>query len=128
MATIPSLSIDAPVEKMQTVLETAGCLVVTGAANDQTIAALRAEMAPHMAQATIATQDDPEEFYPGQTRRVSALVGRSEAARRLVMEPMVLALCDHFLLPDSKSCIVKKIRFRFFLYRVLTWYWQPCGR
>lgn len=101
MATIPSLSIDAPVEKMQTALETAGCLVVTGAANDQTIAALRAEMAPHMAQARIATQDDPEEFYPGQTRRVSALVGRSEAARRLVMEPMVLGLCDHFLLPNS---------------------------
>jgi ectoine hydroxylase-related dioxygenase (phytanoyl-CoA dioxygenase family) len=101
MATIPSLSIDAPVEKMQSVLQSAGCLVVTGAADEQTVAALRTEMAPHMQQARIATQDDPAEFYPAHTRRVSALVGRSETARNLVMDPMVLALCDHFLLPNS---------------------------
>ena len=98
---IPTLSIDEPVDKMLSVLAKAGCLVVTDAADEQTIAALRAEMAPHMAQATIGTEDDPEEFYPAHTRRVSALVGRSETAGRLVMHPHTLALCDHFLLPNS---------------------------
>jgi ectoine hydroxylase-related dioxygenase (phytanoyl-CoA dioxygenase family) len=101
MAKIPSMSIDDPVDKMQSVLAKAGCLVLTGAADDKTVAAMRDEMAPHMEQARIATEDDPEEFYPGQTRRVSGLVNRSEKARELVMHPTVLALCDHFLLPNS---------------------------
>lgn len=101
MATIPVLSADDPVEKMQDVLATAGCLVVTGATDLQAVDSLRQEMVPHMERARVAANDDPTEFYPAKTRRVSALVARSPSARELVMHPTVLALCDHFLLANS---------------------------
>lgn len=100
MTTIPRLSLEAPAEKRQQTLAKAGCLVITDAADAQTVDALRDEMAPHMAQARIAEEDDPAEFYPAHTRRVSSLVARSKTSRSLVMDPMVTDLCDHFLLPN----------------------------
>ena len=101
MTMIPVLSADAPVEKMQSVLATARCLVVTGATDMKTVTSLRQEMLPHMEQARVAEEDDPAEFYPGHTRRVTSLVARSQSARELVMHPTSIGLCDQFLLPNS---------------------------
>ncbi len=60
------------------------------------------ELAPHVDAAPVAPSDDPSDFYPAKTRRVTALVARSETVRELVMHPTPTALCDHHLSPNCE--------------------------
>jgi ectoine hydroxylase-related dioxygenase (phytanoyl-CoA dioxygenase family) len=85
---------------MVSALDDAGCLVVTGLADEGTRAAVVAELTSHMEAAPVKA-DDPAAFYPGLTRRVTALVARSEQTRDLILHPTVTAICDHFLGPNA---------------------------
>ena len=101
MAGVPTHAAGTAVETLARDLDEAGCLVVTGLADAATREALRAELAPHMERAK-SDEDDPKAFYPGRTRRVTALAARSKTAGALMLHPTAMALCDHFLLPNSK--------------------------
>lgn len=81
-------------------LEEVGCLVVTGVTTPQQRAALRADLAEVMAATPLVTDDDPTDFYPGHTRRVTSLVANSGTARDFVMHDAPKSICDHFLLPN----------------------------
>lgn len=96
-ATIPSCDADTDRQSMIELLDEAGCLVIEGLAGAEAIEAVRAELAPTMA-AIDAEADDPEDFYPGKTRRAIALMARSPTMRALMMNPTIEALCDHHLL------------------------------
>jgi ectoine hydroxylase-related dioxygenase (phytanoyl-CoA dioxygenase family) len=100
MAEVPRLSADESPGAMRTALESAGCLVVTAIADGSTRDAIQTELAPHLDAATVATSVAPTDFYAGHTKRVTALVSRSETFRELVVDPTLLALCDHFLRPN----------------------------
>ena len=101
MSEIPRCSANEPVETLVAALDEAGCLVVTDACDPVLRKAVTEELAPHMEAAALA-EDDPDDFYPGKTRRVTALVARSESVGRLVVHPTTKALCDHFLLPNAE--------------------------
>ena len=92
--TIPRCSAQDSKSAMSEALEEAGCLVVTDLADAAMLDAVTRELAPHFEEAPVKTTDDSEDFYPGQTRRVTALVTRSEAVGQLIMDPVVLGLCD----------------------------------
>ena len=81
-------------------LDAAGCLVIHDAASAETLAAIRAELEVPLAAAKVGT-DAPEDFYPGHTRRITALMGRSPAARDLAMDATISDLCDRHLLQNS---------------------------
>ena len=55
-----------------------------------------------MERVRVVEKDDPTQFYPGRTRRTSALVARSAAVRELVLDGSTLALCDRFLTPNGE--------------------------
>jgi ectoine hydroxylase-related dioxygenase (phytanoyl-CoA dioxygenase family) len=55
-----------------------------------------------MEKAKVINEDDPEQFYPGRTRRTTALVARSATAGELVLDPCTLSLCDRFLSPNGE--------------------------
>ena len=94
---------DAP-EAMQAALDEAGCLVVTDAFDASAGERIRTEIEPHLPERGGATElDDPDAFYPGHTRRTTALVARSEQVRDLVVHPISKALCDHHLLPNCEQ-------------------------
>jgi len=100
---IPIFTADAETEDMLTALDHAGCLVVTGLLDKQTRETISAELAPHMARVRVIDEDDPEEFYPGRTRRTTALLARSNTvAEQLVPHPVATEVCDRFLLPNSE--------------------------
>lgn len=99
---IPVWSAGDPGAELAEKLEHAGCLVVTGVADRSTREAVRAELAPYMEAAPVATDDDPVDFYPGNTRRVTALAARSKAVADMILHPTATALCDHFLLPNGE--------------------------
>ncbi len=99
-AAIPTCGPDTGPDEMFDLLSDAGCLVVRELATTEQMAAVRAELADHVAAAP-AGEDDPAEFYPGKTHRVVALMHRSETMRGLLMHPTVEALGDRHLGTDG---------------------------
>ena len=84
---------------MTDALEEEGCLVVTDLLDADDRAAVRAELTPYMEAARVIENDDPTQFYPGRTRRTSALIANSETAGRIAIDTHTLQLCDRFLIP-----------------------------
>jgi ectoine hydroxylase-related dioxygenase (phytanoyl-CoA dioxygenase family) len=99
--TIPQFSHAERPSEIAHALDEAGCVVVTGLLNAADRAAVRDELAPYMTKVKVA-EDDPAAFYPGLTRRASALVARSETVGRMVLHDHSIELCDHFLTPNSE--------------------------
>ncbi len=92
-ATIPRGSVDDNPAELAKSLADAGCLVIDGMADEQTRQQVRDELAEHMASTRVRSGDEPEDFYPGRTRRITALVARSEACRSLIVDPLIDELC-----------------------------------
>ena len=92
--TIPRCSAQDSKSAMSEALDEAGCLVVTDLGDAATLEAVTRDLTPHFEEAPVKTADDSEDFYPGHTRRVTALVTRSEAVGGLILDPIVLGLCD----------------------------------
>ena len=101
-ASIPERSATDSPEELARALDDAGALVVADVLDRSGREQLRAELAPHLDAAAVAPSDDPSDFYPGHTRRVTALVARSETVGKLVMHPTPTALCDHHLSPNCE--------------------------
>ena len=101
LISIPRHSGTDPLDDMVAALGHAGCLVVTGLADQPARSRVVAELASHLEAAPVKTDDDPSAFYPGLTQRVTALVARSGQVRELILHPTVTAICDHFLGPNA---------------------------
>ena len=100
---IPRFSADSPAEKIVAALGEVGCVVVTGVMDAGLRQSIVGELAPHMANARYIKDDDPAQFYPGRTRRVSALVARSRRITdRLVGHPLSRQVCETHLRPNCK--------------------------
>ena len=100
---IPSFPATAPIEAIAESLDEAGCVVVTDVLTAAARDSIRRELAPHMATARVIEDDDRTQFYPGRTRRVTALVARSETVTdELIAHPISTHVCDRFLLPNGE--------------------------
>lgn len=93
---IPTCSAGDDPDAMYAKLDAAGCLVVHDVASSDQVAAVRAELVDHMANARVG-DDKPTAFYPGLTRRVVALMHRSPTVLELMMHPITEALGDRHL-------------------------------
>lgn len=102
MTGIPSSESSDDVDHMYARLAEAGALIVHGLATAEQVAAVRADLAPHVEAATSAP-DNPEDFYAGHTHRVAALMRRSPTARDLMMHPIVEAMGERHLTPNCKT-------------------------
>ncbi|MEZ5226262.1 MAG: phytanoyl-CoA dioxygenase family protein [Acidimicrobiales bacterium] len=78
------------------VLAEHGCVVIEGLADDATRQQVIDDLQDHMARASTA-DTNPEDFYAGKTRRVIALVTRSEGVRTLIQDPLIHDLCEAHL-------------------------------
>jgi len=100
---IPRFSSDAPGQEISDALDQAGCVVVTDVLGAGHRAAIRDELAQHMAHARVIEDDDAEAFYPGRTRRVTALLARSPTVTdQLVAHGLSKQMCERFLLPNGE--------------------------
>ena len=100
---IPTFPADAQTSDILAALEESGCAVVTGLIDADLRTSIIDELAPAMAETPVIQDDDPKEFYPGNTRRVTALATRSPAiADNLIAHPVSTSVCDEFLLPNSE--------------------------
>ncbi len=97
--TIPECLAGDDPDAMYEALEQAGCLVIGDMMSPSSIASVRSDLAETFAKAKVG-DDVPEDFYPGNTRRVIALAHRSPTVRDWIMDPRVEALCDRHLGPN----------------------------
>lgn len=95
--TIPQCDADAAREDMYAQLDDAGALVVHNMFDPEQQAAVKTELAEHMAGAHVGTETAPEDFYPGHTRRIVAIPHRSPTMRGLLMHDVVTSLGDAHL-------------------------------
>lgn len=111
MASIPVLTSTAPHEDVIQTLERAGCVVVTGVLDDAALSAIKHELEPALDAADVgkslnkkyAQDGGPSDFYPGNTKRITAMVARSQTFRTFVTHPLMLSVCDAFLKPNCSS-------------------------
>ena len=100
---IPRFEASTPTEDISAALMEAGCAVITDVLSTNECEAIRAELAPHLADARVIEDDDPEEFYPGKTRRASALVQHSHLVTdQLIPHPHATNICETTLVPNSE--------------------------
>lgn len=100
---IPRFSAETPVSDVVGALEEAGCAVITGLMDASLRQRVTDELAPHMQRARVDENDDPTQFYPGHTRRVTALVTRSRSVTdHLVAHPLSQQVCEALLLPNGE--------------------------
>ncbi len=111
MASIPVLPASGPSSDVVACLERAGCVVVRGVADDATRENLKHELAPHLVTSDAGNRLNKAyeasggngSFYPGNTKRITALVAKSEIFRSFVMHPLMLSACDALLKPNCAS-------------------------
>ncbi len=100
---IPRFAADVPMAEFNAALEEAGCAVITDVMDPALRQSITSELASHMAAARVIQEDDPEEFYPGKTRRVTALIARSPSVTdQLITHPAAQGVCEHFLRPTGE--------------------------
>ena len=95
MAQLQHLPPETSVEALIEVLTRDGALIVDDLAPSPRRARVMAEIGPYID----ATSVGRDAFTGVATTRTGALVARSPACRDLVIEPLVLAACELFLLP-----------------------------
>src|SRR5258708_10885988 len=108
MPSIPVVSANDSPSELVACLERDGAVVVTGMTDRAARDAVLREFAPHMevvdpdASINKAYEADggTSNVYPGKTKRITALVARSETFRTFVTHPLMLAACDAILKPN----------------------------
>jgi|SRR5215467_8709319 len=111
MPSIPAVPSNAPYMDAIHALDHAGCVVVTGVVDESARRRISGELQPYIDIADVAkslnekyAQDGgPSDFYPGHTKRITALVAKSETFRGFVTHPLMLSACDAFLKPNCVS-------------------------
>ena len=94
---IPRLGGDESPDALYAALAEAGCLVVTDALPLAECRRIEGELAQAMAAARVVEKDDPKQFYPGHTRRVTGLVSRSETVREVITHDLSEQLAQRHL-------------------------------
>ena len=100
---IPRYTANTPATEITAALENFGCVVVTGLMDATLRQSVTDELAPHMSRARVIEDDDPSQFYPGRTKRITALVTRSATVTDyLIPHPISRKVCETTLLPNSE--------------------------
>jgi len=107
MPSIPVVAANDSPAKVVACLERDGAVVVTGVIDRGVRDSILRELAPHLEpvdpDAFINDKyaaDGANGFYPGKTKRLTALVARSETFRTFVTHPLMLSACDAILKPN----------------------------
>ena len=91
--TVQHLPPNASAEDVAAVMAADGCAIIDRLASAELLDRVDTEMADHVARTPYGTDD----FAGPRTRRTGGLIARSEAARELVLDDLVLGTVDHVL-------------------------------
>jgi len=95
---LTTLSATASVEEIMDVINRDGAVIVKDMLNPTELKQVKTEIMPYVE----ATQPGQDQFTGFQTTRTGALVARSPACRKMVMNAQLLGACDQFLSPNCE--------------------------
>ncbi|MCU1362468.1 MAG: hypothetical protein JWM55_296, partial [Acidimicrobiaceae bacterium] len=87
---VQTVSADTAAREVAKILQSDGCVVISGLVSPDTMDQIRSELEPY----TTATRDGDTDFLGHATRRTGALIARSPTARSLVTNPVILNTVD----------------------------------
>lgn len=93
---------DAPIDRIMAVLERDGALILDDLLTSEEADTVVAEIGPYV----YATKPGRDAFGGFSTTRTGALVARSAAVRKLVLDGRIKALCDAVLLPNCQRYLL----------------------
>ncbi len=95
---------DASTGDIMAALERDGGAVVEGLLDEQTLDGLNRDLAPHLEREAWGNTepDHSDEFFGLKTKRLHGLLARSPLFGEIILEPLLLAMCDHFLKPRCR--------------------------
>ena len=99
---IPIMPGETGMDEIASALDQEGVVIVTGLLEKARRDAVRSELAPFMAKSRVLDEDDPNDFFPAKTRRMSALVAHSDTTGELILDSHTQGLCDRILLPNGE--------------------------
>ncbi len=88
MTTIPEFDAKDNPQSIASAFEDAGAVVIHNAQGADQISAVKKELQPFMEAAPMG-EDDPEDFYPANTRRVTALIARAPSTHAMALDSTV---------------------------------------
>jgi hypothetical protein len=94
---IEHLTIEDSPEDLLGILDRDGGVIVENVVGSDVIARIHEDLDPFFS----ATEDGLNDFWGCKTKRIGALMARSESCRELAINPFVNALCEPFLSPYS---------------------------
>ncbi|MFP6745614.1 MAG: phytanoyl-CoA dioxygenase family protein [Alphaproteobacteria bacterium] len=95
MSQLNVFNASATADEVIPALETDGYVIIEGVLDGDDHDTFRGELAPHVAETPVVGTD----FSGHHTRRFGGVMAKSAVARDLALNPMVMALADHLLLP-----------------------------
>ncbi len=98
MPSLQHFSADAKPEAILAAIQSDGAIIIDRLVAPDVIAALRTETDPYMD----ASQNGTDDFSGRSTTRTGGLVSRSAGVRELIQHPLILSLCDGFLLDSCE--------------------------
>ncbi len=102
MTVIPEFTSKDSSPQIAAALDESGCVVVHGMNTGSQVDRVKDELAPYMSTVAVQESDNPDSFYPANTRRVPALMARSNSSHRMALNPLVADLCDEHLGPNCE--------------------------
>ena len=96
---IRSFPPDAPLDALADALDQDGVLVLEGLFGDDVLRPIRDELAPHLDAAVPAGG----EFLGHSTKAIPGLLAKAPAFAACIVDPLLLALTDHALLPACRK-------------------------
>ena len=86
-------------------LERDGGAIVEGLLDPETVERLNRDFAPHLAREEWCNTDpgESDEFFGLKTKRLHGLLARSPLFAELILDPLLLGLCDRFLKPRCRQ-------------------------
>ena len=103
IANIPEFSSKDDTDAINAAFDEAGCAVVHNVFDADLCEQIKTELESHLNEALFSQEDKSEDFYPGNTRRITGLVARTPSIRNLIVHPVTTGLCDHHLLPNCEQ-------------------------
>ncbi len=99
---IPVFDVHDPLDTKILALREAGAIRIRGVTTVAVREAVTSELTPFLLAAPVQTNVAEADFYPGHTRRITALVRKSPAVHELMLHPDLLGACDAVLLPNCE--------------------------
>ena len=99
MAEVKHVSIDTPIEEILNIIDEDAGIIIDDFLDSDQITSIKKDLEPYLA----TTRKGQDQFTGFETKRVGALMARSETCQQLALDPLINQMAASFLEPHCES-------------------------